>query len=64
MTTKLVFGYWTAEYLTRADGTIGLYFGQESIDPGTSGWPIPHDAPYKPQLDNIMMAVNEVEYIH
>ncbi|XP_071536192.1 ionotropic receptor 21a-like [Panulirus ornatus] len=59
MIARLVFGYWTAEYLTRPDGTIGLYFGREIIDPGASGWPIPHDAPYKPNLDNIMMAVNE-----
>ncbi|KAK8397753.1 hypothetical protein O3P69_004504 [Scylla paramamosain] len=43
--------YQIAEKFTEVDGTSRLYVGRETLYPGASGWPIPHDAPYKPQLD-------------
>ncbi|XP_071527001.1 ionotropic receptor 21a-like [Panulirus ornatus] len=55
---RLVLNHWIAEAFTRTDGSSPLYYGRESIIPGASAWPIPHDAPYKPQLDSIMMIVN------
>ncbi|XP_071536168.1 ionotropic receptor 21a-like [Panulirus ornatus] len=51
--------HWIAEHFTGADGNSLMYFGRESIDPGASAWPLPHDAPYKRQLDAVMMTVNE-----
>ncbi|XP_071526957.1 ionotropic receptor 21a-like [Panulirus ornatus] len=48
-----------AEHFTEADGSTQLYLGRESIFPGPSGWPIPHDAPYQPQLDRCLMAIIE-----
>ena len=42
------------------DGTSRLYVGRESLHPGASGWPIPHDAPYKAQLDQWIKAPVEV----
>ncbi|XP_042231759.1 ionotropic receptor 93a-like [Homarus americanus] len=41
------------------DGTPKLYLGRESIIPGQSAWPIPHDAPFGPVLDRCLMAVIE-----
>lgn len=49
-----------AEQFTLADGTTNLYLGQESIFPGLSAWPLPHDAPYKYILDRYIMAITEV----
>lgn len=49
-----------AESFTGADGSTRLYLGRESILSGHSGWPIPHDAPYKAQLDRLIMATIEV----
>ncbi|XP_042873752.1 ionotropic receptor 93a-like [Penaeus japonicus] len=48
-----------AEEFTEADGSTRLYFGRESVFPGLSAWPIPHDAPYKQQLDRCIMAIKE-----
>ncbi|XP_069952103.1 ionotropic receptor 21a-like [Cherax quadricarinatus] len=48
-----------AKEFTRADGSSQLYVARESIFPGLSGWPIPHDAPYKTVLDRCIMAVKE-----
>ncbi|KAG7163531.1 Ionotropic receptor 21a-like 4 [Homarus americanus] len=48
-----------AEQFTLQDGSSSLYLGQESVFPGPSGWPIPHDAPYKTQLDRCIMAAVE-----
>ncbi|XP_071544953.1 ionotropic receptor 21a-like [Panulirus ornatus] len=53
------FEYWVAGRLTRSDGSNPLYFGRENLIPGASAWPVPHDAPYKPQLDTVMMIVKE-----
>nr|XP_053641776.1 uncharacterized protein LOC128695299 [Cherax quadricarinatus] len=48
-----------ASYFSQADGTTDLYVGRESILPGISAWPIPHDAPYTQQINRLMMAVVE-----
>ncbi|XP_071527024.1 ionotropic receptor 93a-like [Panulirus ornatus] len=48
-----------AERFTRADGSTMLYVGRESILPGQSAWPLPHDAPYKSVVDRCIMAVCE-----
>lgn len=37
-----------------------LYIGRETIIPGQSGWPLPHDAPYTGKFDRILCAVVEV----
>lgn len=49
-----------ARKFTRLDGSSSLYVAQESVFPGLSAWPVPHDAPYKPVLDRAIMAVKEV----
>ena len=49
-----------AQYFTYIDGTSPIYIGREIIIPSTSAWPIPHDAPFKPQLDSTIMAITEV----
>lgn len=51
--------YQIAQGFTSVDGSSRLYVGRESLYPGASGWPIPHDAPYKAQLDHWMMAAVE-----
>ncbi|XP_045111732.1 glutamate receptor 2-like [Portunus trituberculatus] len=43
--------YQIADKFTEVDGASRLYVGRDTLDPAASGWPIPHDAPYKPQLD-------------
>ncbi|XP_069169716.1 ionotropic receptor 93a-like [Procambarus clarkii] len=48
-----------ADHYTRVDGSTILYVGRESAVSSTGAWPIPHDAPYKPQLDRIMMFIIE-----
>ncbi|XP_071533862.1 ionotropic receptor 21a-like [Panulirus ornatus] len=48
-----------ADHFTRSDGSTQLYIGRESVLPGIAAWPIPHDAPYKPQVDHLMMRVIE-----
>ncbi|XP_069982931.1 ionotropic receptor 21a-like [Penaeus vannamei] len=48
-----------AKYFSLPDGRGKLYVGRESLLPGISAWPLPHDAPYRRQLDRLMMAVIE-----
>ncbi|XP_064098733.1 ionotropic receptor 93a-like [Macrobrachium nipponense] len=48
-----------AQYFTRADGSTKLYVGRENVLPGLAAWPIPFDAPFRPQLDRLMIAVLE-----
>ncbi|XP_064116330.1 ionotropic receptor 93a-like [Macrobrachium nipponense] len=48
-----------AEQFTKADGSTHLYLGRENVFPGLSGWPIPHDAPFKENIDRSIMAVKE-----
>ncbi|XP_047482680.1 uncharacterized protein LOC125034746 [Penaeus chinensis] len=40
-----------AESFTRRDGTSELYVVRESAIPGMAAWPIPHDSPFKKNLD-------------
>ncbi|XP_050712678.1 ionotropic receptor 93a-like [Eriocheir sinensis] len=49
-----------AKSYSRADGSELLYIGRESIMPGQSAWPLPHDAPYTAVIDRHLMAVVEV----
>lgn len=49
-----------ARRFTRADGSSSLYLARESVFPALSAWPVPHDAPYKPVLDRIILAIKEV----
>ncbi|XP_069951455.1 ionotropic receptor 93a-like [Cherax quadricarinatus] len=48
-----------ADNFTLVDGSTQLYIGREGIAPGPNAWPIPHDAPYKPQFDKLMMSIVE-----
>lgn len=52
--------YQIANKFTEVEGTSRLYVGRETLYPGASGWPIPHDAPYKPQLDRWITVPVEV----
>ncbi|XP_042231333.1 ionotropic receptor 93a-like isoform X2 [Homarus americanus] len=47
------------EHFTEADGTTRLYLARETLFPGQSAWPIPHDAPYQSQLDRCLIAIIE-----
>ncbi|XP_050712684.1 uncharacterized protein LOC126996356 [Eriocheir sinensis] len=47
------------KYQVAVYGSSRLYVGRETLFPGPSGWPIPHDAPYKAQLDLNIMAIVE-----
>lgn len=49
-----------ADHFTMEDGTTRLYIGREKFMSGRSGWPIQHDAPYKPQVDRHITSVVEV----
>ncbi|XP_063614361.1 uncharacterized protein LOC134787514 [Penaeus indicus] len=49
-----------AEHFTLADGSNRLYVGRGSVLPTIAGLPIPHDAPYKPQVDRLLMTIIEV----
>ncbi|XP_071527035.1 ionotropic receptor 21a-like [Panulirus ornatus] len=51
--------HYIAENFTRPDGSTELYVGRHHILPGLAAWAIPHDAPYRPQIDLCMMAVIE-----
>ncbi|XP_066947200.1 ionotropic receptor 93a-like [Macrobrachium rosenbergii] len=51
--------YEVAERYTDADGTSPLYLGREGIMPIFNAWPIPHDAPYKEDLDFVVLALIE-----
>ncbi|KAK4325666.1 hypothetical protein Pmani_003759 [Petrolisthes manimaculis] len=48
--------YQVVEGFTDVDGNTELYLGQETLFPGQAGWPIPHDAPFKHNLDRCIMA--------
>ncbi|XP_037782034.1 glutamate receptor ionotropic, delta-1-like [Penaeus monodon] len=49
-----------AEHFTLADGSNNLYQGREKVVTSIAGLPIPHDAPYKPQIDRFLMMMIEV----
>ncbi|MPC89033.1 hypothetical protein E2C01_083961 [Portunus trituberculatus] len=44
---------------TEEDGSTTLYVTRGFVAPTPCGWPIPHDAPYKAQLDRLIMAIME-----
>ncbi|XP_053641790.2 ionotropic receptor 93a-like [Cherax quadricarinatus] len=48
-----------ADNFTLVDGSTKIYIGRERIMLAPGAWPIPHDAPYKPQLDILMIHINE-----
>ncbi|XP_076059359.1 ionotropic receptor 93a-like [Oratosquilla oratoria] len=48
-----------ANKFTRTDGSTGLYIGRQSVFPGLSAWPFPHDAPYKHVFDKKIMNIIE-----
>ncbi|XP_037782033.1 glutamate receptor ionotropic, delta-1-like [Penaeus monodon] len=48
-----------AEHFTLADGSNNLYQGREKVLTSIAGLPIPHDAPYKPQIDRSLMMMIE-----
>ncbi|XP_042233811.1 glutamate receptor 2-like [Homarus americanus] len=48
-----------ADHFTRVDGSTQMYVGRESVLPALGAWPIPHDAPYKPHLDKLMLYIVE-----
>lgn len=48
------------EHFTLADGSNSLYVGREKFLTSIAGLPVPHDAPYKPQIDRFLMMVIEV----
>lgn len=49
-----------AESYSDSHGSPLLYIVKESVMPGLSGWPIPHDAPYKKNFDFCIRASLEV----
>ncbi|XP_070000377.1 ionotropic receptor 21a isoform X1 [Penaeus vannamei] len=51
--------YTIAQDFTDVNGQTKLYIGRNPIFPSPAAWPIPHDAPYKPQLDRYLMAFAE-----
>ncbi|ROT79296.1 Variant Ionotropic Glutamate Receptor [Penaeus vannamei] len=48
-----------ADHFTLADGSNSLYVGREKILTSIVGLPVPHDAPYKPQIDRFLMMMIE-----
>ncbi|XP_042231757.1 ionotropic receptor 93a-like [Homarus americanus] len=59
VTNRRTLSYLIVKYFTQVDGTTRLYLTRETLFPGPSGWPIPHDAPYKPQLDRCLVVFDE-----
>ncbi|XP_064123019.1 ionotropic receptor 21a-like [Macrobrachium nipponense] len=51
--------YQVAEHYTEADGTSPLYLGREGVMPILNAWPIPHDAPFKEDLDFVILGLIE-----
>ncbi|KAK8384551.1 hypothetical protein O3P69_014257 [Scylla paramamosain] len=48
-----------ASHFILADGSTEIYLGRESVSHTLTAWPLPHDAPFKRQVDTIMVAVLE-----
>ncbi|XP_063886375.1 uncharacterized protein LOC135114402 [Scylla paramamosain] len=51
--------YEILDKFTEEDGSTPLYVARGSVSPTPSGWPIPHDAPYKAHLDRLIVATLE-----
>ncbi|XP_063884802.1 ionotropic receptor 93a-like [Scylla paramamosain] len=48
-----------ARHFIMADGSAQIYLGRESVSRTLTAWPLPHDAPFKRQVDAIMVTVLE-----
>ncbi|XP_045124005.1 ionotropic receptor 93a-like [Portunus trituberculatus] len=48
-----------ARHFIMADGSAQIYLGRESVSRTLTAWPLPHDAPFKRQVDVIMVKVLE-----
>ncbi|XP_063886442.1 uncharacterized protein LOC135114471 [Scylla paramamosain] len=55
--------YQILDKFTEKDGSTPLYVARGSVSPTPSGWPIPHDAPYKAHLDGLIVATLEVNLV-
>ncbi|MPC76150.1 hypothetical protein E2C01_070555 [Portunus trituberculatus] len=51
--------YEILDKFTEEDGSTPLYVTRGFVAPTPCGWPIPHDAPYKAQLDRLIVAIME-----
>lgn len=49
-----------AKHFSRRDGTSNFYVAKENVIPNYAAWMLPHDAPYKPQVDRSLLRVIEV----
>ncbi|ROT65054.1 Variant Ionotropic Glutamate Receptor [Penaeus vannamei] len=58
--SHLLLNYIIAKDFTDAAGRRKLYVGKSYLLTTFSAWPIPHDAPYKQQLDKCLLAFTEV----
>lgn len=52
--------YIIAKDFTGATGRTRLYVGKTNVETAFYGFPIPRSAPYKPQLDRLLLAFIEV----
>ncbi|XP_063868156.1 ionotropic receptor 21a-like [Scylla paramamosain] len=48
-----------AEYFTNPDGSTRLYVARQNVIPNYAGWMMPHDAPYKQDVDRSLLRVIE-----
>ncbi|XP_047485604.1 ionotropic receptor 21a-like [Penaeus chinensis] len=60
--SHLLLNYIIAKDYTDATGRGKLYVGKSYFLTTFSAWPIPHDAPYKQQLDKCLLAFTEVRW--
>ena len=51
-----------AEYFTNPDGSTRLYVARQNVIPNYAGWMMPHDAPYKQDVDRSLLRVIEVTF--
>ncbi|KAK8392554.1 hypothetical protein O3P69_014746 [Scylla paramamosain] len=58
-----VLKYMIAKHFTERDGSTRLYVGREQVLPAFLGWLLPHDAPYKTEIDQWLMTVVEDSWI-
>ena len=49
-----------ASVYSRVDGTNPVYVAKGKLISLLSGWPVPHDAPYVTQFNEVMLAILEV----
>lgn len=56
---RLNVGINIASHFTNADGQSKLYVAKENVMPGYAAWMVPHDAPYRDNINRILMPVFE-----